>query len=97
MIQSPAAVYADLIVPAKTGEFWPGPKNSPMGFPRCTVGARHPHRDHCPQSSRVAVVGGSREANAPQTRLMLASMLNNRAESIARLIDHALDAIDDAF
>jgi len=37
MIQSPAAVYADLIVPAKTGEFWRAPKNSPMGFPRCTV------------------------------------------------------------
>ena len=38
----------------------------------------------------------SREANAPQTRVVLASMLNNRAESITRLIDHALDAIEDA-
>ncbi len=37
MANSPAAVYADLIVPAKTGEFWRAPKNSPMGFPRCTV------------------------------------------------------------
>ena len=37
MVQSPAAVYADLIVPAKTGEFCRAPKNSPMEFPRCTV------------------------------------------------------------
>jgi hypothetical protein len=37
MIQSPEEVYADLIVPAKTGEFWRAPKNLPMGFPRCTV------------------------------------------------------------
>ena len=45
---------------------------------------------------RVSRSWASREANAPQTRVMLASMLNNRAESIGRLIDHALDAIEDA-
>ena len=33
---------------------------------------------------RVSRSWASREANAPQTRVMLASMLNNRAESIAR-------------
>ena len=47
MIQSPAAVYADLIVPAKTGEFWRAPKNSPMGFPRCTVHAADVETQKC--------------------------------------------------
>ncbi len=42
---------------------------------------------------RVSRSWASREASAPQTRVMLACMLNNRAESIARLIDHALDAM----
>src|SRR5215217_7209812 len=46
---------------------------------------------------RVSRSWASREANAPQTRVMLASMLDNRAESIARLIDHAFDVIEDAF
>ena len=32
MIQSPAAVYADLIVPAKTGEFWRAPETLADGI-----------------------------------------------------------------
>jgi hypothetical protein len=39
----------------------------------------------------------SREANAPQTRVMLVSLLDSRAETIAALTDHAFDAIEDAF
>ena len=45
---------------------------------------------------RVSRSCASREANAPQTRVMLSRMLVNRAESIARLFDHALDVIEDA-
>ena len=77
----------------------------PVRHDQSTYAAAARHREALVQGTRIATIArnlrvsrswASREANAPQTRVMLASMLNNRAETIARLIDHAFDVIEDA-